>query len=234
MAALSRKVPSRGIAPPYPPCLPEVPLHGISIRCPHGGGPAINLPENLPRRQSDARQSHPGPNPPRSLRTSALVHSRPTCRKRGIDGIGPAQNPGTMLPGHPCPARQFSVWNVQVEADYVEPFAVLPVAAPRGSDGVERMRDGPPDAAGGISAASCVSRLRAPLRAALCPICRHEPRRPRALSPGHSRTAHARRTKPLLDRAAWCPPLSPRFCRGPEFRACLAARLEKIQCQRAC
>ena len=76
--------------------------------------------------------------------------------------------------------------------------------------------------------------LSAPLRAALCPICRHEPRRPRALSPGHSRTAHARRTKPLLDRAAWCPPLSPRFCRGPEFRACLAARLEKIQCQRAC
>ena len=67
-----------------------------------------------------------------------------------------------MLPGHSCPGQAILAWNVQVDADHVEPFVVLPVAAPRGADGVDGMRDGLTGKPSVVFAALPASRLRAP------------------------------------------------------------------------
>lgn len=125
--------------------------------------------------------------------------------------------------------------NVQVDADHVEPFAVLPVTAPSGAGGMDGIRDGISGDDGGTLAAHRASRPRAPESAAPPHVGRHETRRPGATSPGHPRSSPASQRKPCFPGGAWRSPLSPRYCGGPDFfRASLAARLEIFQCQRAC
>ena len=143
---------------------------------------------------------------------------------------------GAFVPGLDRPAclvllfRAARVRNVQVDADHVEPFTVLPVTAPSGAGGMDGIRDGPAGGQGGILAAHRASRPRAPESAALPHLRRHETRRPGAFSPGHPRSSPASRRKPCFPGGAWRSPLSPRVCGGPDFfRTSLAARLEKFK-----